>query len=172
MNIRETLLKDKVYAKTMATEVSEYACSSDKNFEELMQCFLSNDYRTSQRAAWSLSWAARKNAARIKPYIAVLVKQLGRKDVHAAVIRNSVRILEAVEIPAALHGQVMNECFAYIESAETPIAIKAFSLTALGNLSKIYPDIKQELKTIIETLYDNESAAFRSRAKKVLKFLQ
>jgi len=41
----------------------------------------------------------------------------------------------------------------------------------LQNLSKIYPEIKQELKTIIEDRWDHESAAFKSRAKKILKDL-
>jgi hypothetical protein len=37
--------------------------------------------------------------------------------------------------------------------------------------NKQYPEIKQELKTIIEDHWDFESAAFKSRAKKILKEL-
>jgi hypothetical protein len=171
MNIKEQLLLEKSYSKEMALLVSEYACASKNNFEELVKCFLNNDYRIAQRAAWSLAWAARKKPEMITPYLETLVNQLGRKDVHSAVIRNSVRILEAVEIPEHLHGAVMKNCFEYIENHETPIAIKAFSLTTLFNLSKIYKDIQPELKMIIETLYPNESAAFKGRAKLILKKL-
>ncbi len=171
MNIREEILKEKIHSKNHATAIAEYACSSPKNFKELVQCFLDNEYRVSQRAAWSLSWGARKKPEMIAPYIKDLVNQLGRKDVHNAIIRNSVRILETIEIPKKFHGEVMNQCFDLIENPKTPVAIKAFSLTTLFNLSKKYPEIKNELKTIIETLYDNESAAFKSRAKKILKDL-
>jgi hypothetical protein len=140
MNIREELLKENIHTKQHALKISEYACSSPKHFKELMQCFLSKEYRLAQRAAWSVSWAAQTKPQLIKPYIKDLVEQLPRKDVHDAVIRNSVRILQQIEIPKQLHGKLMNACFNFIESNTTPIAIKAFSLTTLFNLSKFYPE--------------------------------
>ncbi len=172
MNIRDELLKEKSHSKEKALRISEFACSSPKHFKALMQCFLSNDYRLAQRAARSVSWAAQRHPELIKPYIKDLVAQLPRKDVHDAVIRNSVRILQEVEIPEALHGELMNNCFGFIESPITPAAIKAFSLTTLFNLSKIYPEIKAELRLLIEENWNNETAAFRSRGKHILKALE
>jgi len=169
MNIREELLKEKIHLKTSALKISEYACSSPARFKTLMKCFLANEYRLAQRAAWSVSGAAKKNPAMIRPYIKDLVAQLKRNNVHNAVIRNSVRILEAIEIPEKFHGEVMNACFEFISKPAVPIAVKAFSLTTLFNLSKIYPEIKPELKVIIETNWDNETAAFKSRGKKILQ---
>ena len=115
MNIREELLRDKIQLKEQALKISAYASSSSQHFKELMQCFLSNEYRLAQRAAWSVSWSAKKDAELIKPYIKDLVAQLSRKDVHDAVIRNSVRILQQIEVPDSLHGELMNHCFAFIE---------------------------------------------------------
>jgi len=172
MNIKEELLKEKVQTKTQALAIAEYACSSPKHFKELIKCFLANEYRLAQRAAWSVSWAARKKPELIKPYIKDIVAQLTRTDVHDAVIRNSVRVLEAIEIPEELHGDVMNACFAFIEKPFTPVAIKAFSLTTLFNLSKIYPEIKNELKLLIQSNWENETPAFKSRGKKILKALK
>ena len=149
-------------------KIANYACLSKKNFKELMQCFLDEDNRIAQRAAWSVSWAARKKPEMITPFIKILVTQLNRKDVHPAIIRNSVRVLEAVDIPEELHGEVMNACFNFIEDPATPIAIKAFSLTTLFNLSKYYPEIRHEIKLIIEERWDTETAAFKSRGRKIL----
>lgn len=104
----------------------------------------------------------------IEPYITDLVAQLPRKDVHDAVIRNSLRILQKVEIPEQIHGEVMNACFGFLEDPAVPAAFKAFSLTILGNLSKRYPELKQELKVIVEERRDLETAAFRSRGKKIV----
>jgi hypothetical protein len=171
VNIREELLREKNHTREQALKISEFACSSPKNFKILMHCFLSNEYRLAQRAAWSVSWAAKKNPSLINPYIKDLVAQLSRKDVHNAVIRNSVRILQQIEIPESLHGELMNNCFNFIESPSTPVAIKAFSLTTLFNLSKFYPEIKNELKLIIEERWNNETPAFKSRGKKILKSL-
>ncbi|HEX5153212.1 MAG TPA: hypothetical protein VFW07_17300 [Parafilimonas sp.] len=171
MNIHEELLKEKNYSKPQALKISAYACSSPKHFRELMQCFLSNEYRLAQRAAWSAGWAAQRSPELITPYIKDLVDQLSRKDVHNAVIRNSVRILQKLEIPESLHGELMNSCFAFIESPTTPVAIKAFSMTTLFNLSGIYPEIKHELRLIIEERWNHETAAFKSRGKHILKAL-
>lgn len=170
MIIRDEILRE--HSRTNALKIAAYACSSKKNFKELMQCFLDKEYRVAQRAAWSVSWAARQKPEMIEPYIKTLVSQLTRKDVHQAVIRNSVRILEDLEIPKTFHGEVMNACFNFIEEPSTPVAIKTFSLTILFNLSKLYPEIKNELKLIIEERWDTEAAAFRARSKKILKSLK
>ncbi len=171
MNIREELLKEKIHSKLQALKIAEYAASSTERFKALMQCFLSNEYRLAQRAAWSVSWAAEKNAAIIQPYIKDLVGQLLRTDVHDAVKRNSVRVLQKIKIPENVHGELMNNCFMLIESNATAVAIKAFALTTLFNLYKIYPEIKTELKLIIEERWNHESIAFKQRAKKILAAL-
>ena len=171
MNIREALLKDKIHKKEQALIITSYACASDKNFEELMNCFLSNEYRLAQRAAWSVSWAAQKYPDLITPYIKDLIAQLPRKDVHNAVIRNSVRILQKINVPEDIHGELINSCFSFIESNETPVAIKAFSLTTLFNLLKIYPDIGNELKLLIDERWNHETIAFKQRAKPILQYL-
>jgi hypothetical protein len=63
----------------------------------------------------------------------------------------------------------MSSCFDYIIDPKEKVAVKAFSLSILDDLSKQYPEIRQELKTIIEDRWDSETAACRSRAKKILK---
>jgi len=168
MNIREELLKQQIHFKKHALAITEFALSSDENIKELMACFLSKDIRVAQRAAWSVNWAAQKRPDIIEPYMGVLVSQLNKTDVHDAVIRNSLRILEELTIPEEFHGEVMNACFTFLQKRETAIAIKAFALTVLFNLSKIYPDIKNELRFIIEENIDYETAAYKSRGKKIL----
>jgi hypothetical protein len=169
MNIRTELEKE--HSKEQALRIANYAAQNKKQFKELIDCYTDKDYRLSQRAAWSVSWAAKNKPAMIEPYIGVLVKRLDEPTVHPAVIRNAVRILEDIDIPEQFHGEVMNACFGFIETPTTPAAIKAFSLTVLFNLTKQYPEIKPELKLIIEERWDTETAAFRSRGKKILRGL-
>ncbi len=166
MNIEEEILKE--HSKEHALKIADYACASKSNFKQLMHCFMSNEYRLAQRAAWSVSWAARKKSQMMVPHIKDLVAVLNKPGVHNAVVRNAVRVLEAIDIPEAFHGEVMNACFNFIENPATPIAIKAFSLTTLYNLCKTYPEIKPELKLIIEDKWDNETPAFKSRGRKIL----
>lgn len=168
MDIKEELLKYQIHSKEQALRIAEYAVASRKSFQELMDCFLADHVKLAQRAAWSVTWATQKKPAYIQPYIGALVRQLKRTDVHNAVIRNSARILEDLEIPAEFHGEVMSICFDFIQNKAAPIAVKAFSLTVLFNLSKFYPEIKNELKIIIRENIDYESAAFQARGKKIL----
>ncbi|WP_159468371.1 hypothetical protein [Dyadobacter sp. 3J3] len=168
MNIRDELSKQQIHFKKHALAITEFAVSSDETFKELIDCFLSTDIRVAQRAAWSVSWAAHKKPEIVEPYIGILVDQLKRTDVHNAVIRNSLRILEDLIIPEEFHGEVMDACFQFLQKRETAIAIKAFALTVLFNLSKTYPDIKNELRLIIQENMDYETAAYRSRGKKIL----
>jgi hypothetical protein len=172
MNVKEELLKERTQTKTRARAIAEYACSSEANFNELIKCFLDDEYRLAQRAAWIMSWAARTTPQLLIIHIKEVVAQLSRRDVHHAIIRNSLRILATVDLPEEVHADVMNACFAFLERPSTPVAVKVFSLNTLFNLSRSYPEIRNELRLIIENNLANASAAFKSRGNKILKALR
>ena len=167
MSIREEILQE--HSKEQSTRIAKQVCNSKALFKELMQCFLGNEKTVAQRASWIVSIAAKMNPEIIKPYIKDLVSMMQRKDVHNALIRNSVRVLGKMDIPEPFHGEVMNTCFQFIEDPKTLPAIKAFSITILHNLSKQYPEILHELKLIIHERWDTETAAFKSRGRKIIK---
>jgi hypothetical protein len=48
-------------------------------------------------------------------------------------------------------------------------AIKAFSITVLQRLARLYPEIINEIKLVIEERWDYETPAFKVRARKLLK---
>jgi hypothetical protein len=166
MMLREEILKE--HSKSQALKVANYACESQKNFKELMNCFLDEEHKLAQRAAWSVCWAAQKKPEMISSYVKDLVSVLHKKNVHDAVIRNSIRVLQEIQIPEKFHGEVMDACFQFLEKPSIPVAIKVFSLTTLFNLSKYYPEIKPELKLLIEDNFEYETPAFRARAKRIL----
>lgn len=168
MTIRDELLKHPIHLKKDAIAIAAFAILSDENFRALLDCFLSKDNRVAQRAAWSVNWAAQKKPEMIQPYIGTLVDQLKKTDVHDAVIRNSLRVLENLIIPEQFQGEVMDACFIFLQKRDTAIAIKAFALTVVFNLSKIYPEIKNELRLIIQENIAYETAAYQSRGKKIL----
>ena len=157
------------HSKKQTDRIVRYIGDDAARFAVLMELFFKGEYRITQRAAWPLSYCVRAHPALIDPYFRPLLDNLARKDIHVAVIRNTVRLLQDVDIPKRYHGRVMSTCFDFIQSAETPIAVKAFSLTILANFSSQYPEIRAELQLIIEDQWEHATAAFRSRAKKILK---
>lgn len=168
MDIREELLTAKSQSKNLADEIAQFACTSETAFRELMDCFVSEDYKLAQRAAYCVSKAGKMRQDLIQPYYETLVSLLKRTDVHESVVRSCVSVLQEADLPESLHGEVMDTCFNFIQDRKAPIAVKAFSLTILHNLSKIYPDIKNELRIIIEENMEYETPAFRSRGMKII----
>ena len=169
MKLRDQILKE--HSKANRIAIVKWIGASQERFDQLFDLFLNDEYRVVQRAAWPLSYSVIAHPQLIQKHFSRLLKNLEKPGIHDSVKRNSVRLLERIQIPERFHGQVMNICFNFIASPLEAVAIKAFSLTVLEQLSSQYPEIKTELKTIIEDRWDYESAAFRSRAKKILKKL-
>jgi hypothetical protein len=157
------------HSKKQCDRIVTYIGSDKERFAGLMELFLKGEYRITQRAAWPLSYCVRAHPELIGPYFKVLLDNLGKEKVHGAVIRNTMRLLQDVAIPKKFHGRVMSLCFDFIQSPETAIAVKAFSLTVLEHLAGEYPDILVELKLIIREQWEQATPAFRSRAQKILK---
>ena len=162
------LLK-KEHSKKQTDRIVDYVGSDKFRFGQLIALFFQGEYRITQRAAWPLSYCVRRHPELIAPYYKRLLDNLERKDIHVAVIRNTVRLLQDVSIPRRWHGRVMSLCFDFVADVDTPIAVKAFSMTILGNLSADYPEILPELKLLIDEQWERSTAAFRSRARKILK---
>jgi hypothetical protein len=169
MDLLQAILKE--HSKTQTARIVKYVGSDKKKFAELMKLFLKGEYRVTQRAGWPLSYCVEKHPELIQPYFKQVLDYLEKPGIHEAIPRNIVRLLQHVEIPKRYHGRVMNTCFNFISDHHTPVAIKAFSLTVLENLAGSYPEIKPELKLVIEERWQHETAAFRSRARKILKKL-
>jgi hypothetical protein len=159
------------HSKKQTDRIVAYIGDDKQRFAALINLFFKGEYRITQRAAWPLSYCVRRYPELIAPYYRQLLDNLGRKDIHVAVIRNTVRLLQDVSIPKRWHGRVMSICFDFVSDPETPIAVKAFALTILSNLSRDYPEIRGELKLIIEEQWEQATPAFRSRARKILKGL-
>jgi hypothetical protein len=167
MKLKEQILKE--HTKANCDTIVKWTGASQERFDQLFELFLSNEYRVAQRAAWPLSYVVTSHPQLINKHFTKLLKNLSRPGIHNAVKRNSIRLMQHIELPQRYHGQIMNLCFEYIASPSEMIAIKAFALTVLENLSKYYPDIRPELKTIIVDRWHSESPAFQSRAKKILE---
>ncbi len=170
--LREQILQEHSKAQTLA--IAEWIGKDEERFRALLHLFLHDEYRVVQRAAWVLSYIAERHREMVAPYLPLLVKRMTVEDLPVAVKRNVLRMLQHMDIPESLHGEVMNMCFHFLEDVKETVAVRAFSMTVLARLAIIYPDIKQELKTVIEDALELEKkvrAGFTSRARRTLKEL-
>jgi hypothetical protein len=166
-NLREQILKE--HSKAQCTVIVNWVGANQQRFDELFYLFLDDEYRVVQRAAWPVSYCVIAHPNFICKHWGSLIKNLQKPNLHNAVKRNSIRLLQDIAIPKKYQGQIMNICFSYVENPLEAVAVKAFSLTVLGNLAKQYPEIIPEIKLLIEEQLGRQTAAFKSRAKLFLK---
>lgn len=168
MDIKKELLFE--HSKSQALKISNYIGNDQNRFDELMTLFFDTEYRVTQRAAWVVSHCADKYPELIEPYIEPMILNL-KKDITVAVQRNTLRVLQEKEMPNTIIGDAADICFKILESAKEPIAVKVFAMTLLANICKKVPELKNELKILIEDQLPYGSAGFKSRANKILKKL-
>lgn len=168
MDIRTQALKE--HSKENAEAMAAWVGSNPKRMKELADVFLNDEYRVVQRVAHVIGKIGDDYPEILLPHLDDFVAYMKRDDVHIAVKRNIVRVMQNLEIPEDLHGDVMNICFDLLADPNEAVAVRVFSITVLDNLSKHYPEIRQELVAIIEDQIEQGcTAAFRARAKTVLK---
>jgi hypothetical protein len=167
VNLKEQILQE--HSKVNCMVIVDWVGSSQQRFDELFALFLTGEYRVTQRASQPLSHCVEASPELIKKHFAKLLKNLRQPNLHDAIKRNTIRLLQYVEIPVKFQGAVMHICFEYVSSPTEAVAIKAFSLTVLGKLAKQYPEIIPEIKLLIEDQLPHQTAAFKSRALAFLK---
>ncbi|MBX2840868.1 MAG: hypothetical protein KTR26_03800 [Flammeovirgaceae bacterium] len=168
MDLKEELLRE--YNKEHVVFLANYIGNDKEKFAELTDLFLHSEMRVTQRASWVVGHCADLHPELIHPHLTNLVNNL-RNNIHDAVKRNTIRILQDIEIPEDLIGDVADICFEFLQSNKETIAIKVFSMTVLFNITKSIPELKNELKVIIEDQMPYGSAGFKSRGRKILKQL-
>lgn len=166
MDLRETILKE--HSKKNCNTIVSWVGNNNKRFNQLFDLFLNDEYRVTQRAAWPLSYSAIAHPEFMNKNFEKLINNLRKPNLHDSIKRNTVRLLQEVQIPEKLEGAVMGMCFNYLAAPKETVAIKAFSLTVLGKFAKKYPEIIPEIKLLIEEQINHQSAAFKSRAKKFM----
>tara|TARA_B110000459_G_scaffold203985_1_gene263152 strand:- start:4740 stop:5252 length:513 start_codon:yes stop_codon:yes gene_type:complete len=170
MNYRKEL--EQGQSKILTTAKVKEVANSQKKMDELMRCFVDGPIRITQRAAWPMSDIAKKHPHLLFKYYPTLLTLLNQKDKPDAINRNILRALQFVTLPEEHEGNILDVSFRLLNSPTEPVAVKAFSMTVIYNLTRKYPDIVPELKASIATLLQNGSMGIKSRGNKILKAIQ
>ena len=170
MDFRKELLKG--HSKQITMEITREIISKPGRMEELVHLFLHDERSVTQRASWPLSVIAEHQSNLLFPYMELLLDKLEIEGEHPAIRRNIVRAFQYMKIPEEFQGRTTDICFKLLNSPSEPIAVRAFCMTVLFNVSKEWPELQRELKVSIEDQMENySSAGIVSRGKKILKQL-
>ena len=169
MNLKEEILKE--HSKKQTLKIANYIGNDKKRFAELMHLFFANQYRVTQRAAWIVSNCFQKYPELLNTYLKPMIKNLEKENLHDAVKRNTLRILQFVSISKDLQGIAFQNCMNLFLLPDEAIAVKVFAMTVMANICKQEPELKNELILVIEEQMPYGSAAYKSRGTKILKLL-
>jgi hypothetical protein len=126
----------------------------------------------SQRASRVVAICSCRIPSLIKPFAKSLVRNM-RSFRSEGVRRNFLKIFTEVPInlPVKEQGILMSLCFDYL-NGENSVSVKVYSMEVLYLLSRDYPEIKEELRVVIEDQIADSSAGFKSRGNKILTKLR
>lgn len=157
--------------KTQAQKIADYVGNNQERFDAMMEVFYAGPYRVTQKASWVMSHCADRYPVLIVPHFKKMIRIL-KKTPSDAVKRNIIRAWQLVPIPEAHLGEVADLCFTFLSTMQEPVAVKVFAMRVLLLITYQIPELKNELKLIIEDQLPYASAAFRSRGTKVLRTLE
>jgi len=165
MNLRDEILAE--HSKRQTAKIVDWVGDDPKRFAELMRLFLGDVYRITQRAGWPLSNCVEKHPDLITPYFGKLLKQLERDDVHIAVRRNVVRLLQFAEVPSRYTGRVFDACYQLLDDPKEPVAVRAFSMTVAARLAKDSPELLEEIRLVATKYPSLMTPGFRARLRHI-----
>lgn len=159
------------HSKAISKKISNGVINHQYPIADLMSCFFSKEMRICQRASWPLTFIAEIEPSTLVPYLQKMIHHLDHPN-HDAVVRNTVRSWQFMEIPEDYIGPIYQRCFDYLADPQYAVAIRVFSMSTCVNIAARYPELAIEIEAIILDHIDHNSAAFRSRGSKELKRLR
>lgn len=172
MNYRDQLLSE--HSRANADLVLNHVLKDRKRVAKLMEVFLGEEYRSVQRSAMVVGNLGRLQPAWLQPWYGKMIAA-AKDPQHDAVVRNVMRYFSEIsldQIGEEDQGELLELALRLTESQLQPVAIRVFSMTVAANFCQLYPELKDELRGIIElTIAEGATAGFRSRGNKLLKKL-
>lgn len=167
-NLEQLLLSD--HPSHIVGHIINLCLENPGELQNLMDLFFSEDEKLARLASWPASKIGENHPELLLPYLGRLVENLDR-DIHDAIIRNTVRYLQFIDIPSVFQGKVYGLCFDLLIDPTRPVAIRVFAMTVCARIADQHDELKGELAEAIQMHYKKGSAGFKARARKILKQL-
>ena len=167
MSIQQLLEKE--HSRPQTERVVGYIGKDEVRFAELMRVVLANQKTIAQRAAWCMSLVAIPSPYLFLPYLDRILRLMQQPNAHDSIVRNTLKILEQLQIPEHVQGELVDTCLGFIMEPNKPPAIKAFAISTLQNICRQHPELAPEIRIILTERIESEKPAFQSRARRFLK---
>lgn len=164
-------------------ELANYFLQSPEDIALLVDVIFKVDEKISIKAVWVFEFVCRENLILLNPYLNVIAQHT--KLVHFdSAVRPMAKIIEMIAENHYLdikhskqlhlksdHKKSFIECCFDWMIRDEKVAVKAFAMNSLFLFGTEYSWIHPELRLILEKDFNKSSAAFKARAKHILKRL-
>ena len=169
MDFRAQLLNE--HSRANADVLLDYLEEHPEALPKFMDCFFGEELVVVQRAAMVVGDLGRRHPASLVPFHLGLIAAASN-PIHAAVRRNVMRYFS--ELPLELiseeaQGHLLDLAFRVTASPSDAVAMRVFAMQIVANFCVPYPELKDELRGVIENqIAEGASAGFLNRGKKIL----
>ncbi len=173
------------HSREKRTEMAHLVSTNPHLVPPLLQLAFEDKSHISSKACWVMEFTAKENLRYIFPYLDTFTATIGilKRD---SSVRPMAKICEYLTIAyfkkpldATLRNTITDEHLEKITSAcfdwligTHKVATQAYSMTCLFLLGSKFDWIHPELKIILEQNYHKGSAAYKARARMILKKLK
>lgn len=145
--------------------------NSEENFKALLDIALHDNDPLAWRAGWVLDSIDEENPGLASGSVSKIVHALPHID-SSGTLRCLLRLLSRYDINKKDQGILIDLCFRYMVSEFIPVAVKVHAMQIIYNHVLIYPELKEELVTVIRDQVNNNSVGFLARGRQIIKKLE
>lgn len=143
--------------------------SKHRDLNELYDLAKHRDAEFNNRVSWVFNHTIESEPEWIVPYLNDIIDWLPHKN--DSTQRNMLRAVTCYGVPHKQEGLWIDFCFDILLNPDKAVAVKVHAMEIAFRLTKKYPDLKDELRAVLEQFYEESTVAFQARARKVFKQL-
>lgn len=148
-------------------------CERNQSFSELLLLFPSASPRRRGTLAWVMARSVSNRMwAPWEEELETLVMWLRSETEDTMTKRSLLDIFQYTELPDEQLGTLADICIGFIRSPKETAAVRAFSITVLMRIIKVYPEIYREVEEILIELAAHDKPSIGLRARKAIKEME
>ncbi len=174
MDIKESL--EDYLVNNISSENIQQIRKSEKVNQQMVDTLWiivkSNKHPQAWRAAWSLFHilSYKNNFELMRMYLNEIIEILPSFK-HNGQKREMMKVILLFDAKDIEMGTIIDLCFEYLFSPKEALAVRVHAMQIIYNISEIEPDLKPELKAVLEIVMQETSPALKGRGRMLLKKL-
>lgn len=129
---------------------------------------LHTDHPVNMHFSWVLGGLCEQNPKMISPIIAPLFSTREKIKIKNF-DRSLAKMFSLCGIPKEIESEAIDQLFKWLTDPKISVSTKHYTMFALENVVKKYPDLKSEFKLVVEDQLTKNKPSFDKLAVKILK---